>query len=150
MKTVFRKDDKVFCILRGWGTIINIGGDPNTRFPIKVTFMTDKPDAFYTLDGVLPYVGIPTLSFTEYTMEKPCQERIRKPYEVGDEVFDMDMGWGTVGRIIKGRGAFCLPVNFKTGVSTYYTIDGFRNYKNLTKYPSLSYTEYDLINGGFS
>lgn len=68
-------------------------------------------------------------------------------YKVGDKVFDAQFGWGEVTYTIKD--SYPIGVNFVD----YCEIV---NYKSDGKYgeddliPSLSFTEYDFINGGFS
>lgn len=71
-------------------------------------------------------------------------------FKIGDRVFDIHYGWGT---ITTKREAFEDPnyiwvVTFENGDTDDYTIEG--KYNITTRYRSLSFTEYDLVNGGFS
>ena len=69
-------------------------------------------------------------------------------FKVGDEVYDFEFGYGTVADISRG-GFYNIKVNFETKAKTiYFTRDG--KYEHGDEIPRLSFTEYDLINGGFS
>ena len=69
-------------------------------------------------------------------------------FKQNDEVFDASFGFGEVIEI-KDSPDVTYPIIVKFGNDTYsYTLDGKRYAKNLV--PSLSFTEYDYVNGGFS
>ncbi len=69
-------------------------------------------------------------------------------FKVGDRVFDVLWGWGDVTDVFKS-GLYIVKVNFDSTKKTiYFTKDGKYEHTDLT--PRLSFTEYDLINGGFS
>ena len=73
MKTIFKKGDRVFDILNGWGKVDSI--DLNINYPINVEFDGGQ-NRTYTLEGKLMYdIKSPTLSLTEYTLEGFSQER---------------------------------------------------------------------------
>lgn len=66
-------------------------------------------------------------------------------FKVGDRVFDYRYGWGEIVDI--------TPIYLDLEVSfnmedLYYTAEGKDDRDNLA--PSLSFTEYNLVNGGFS
>jgi hypothetical protein len=85
MKQIFKKGDKVFCVLGGWGTVISINkGD----YPIAVEF--DRSHYTYSEDGRVNDHTPPTLSFTEYTLEGFSQERPEKLPSKGDVVWVRD------------------------------------------------------------
>lgn len=67
-------------------------------------------------------------------------------FKVGDKVFDIFYGWGEV-KEIQEEGIHVIRVDFDN-YSTNYTKDGKDYHTHLS--PILSFTEYDLVNGGFS
>jgi hypothetical protein len=82
MKQIFKKGDKVFCVLGGWGTVISINkGD----YPIAVEF--DRSHYTYSEDGRVNDHTPPTLSFTEYKLEGFSQERPEPLPKIGDVVW---------------------------------------------------------------
>ena len=66
-------------------------------------------------------------------------------YKVGDRVYDYQFGWGEVVGLNTRNYPICVQF---VNNSYAYTNEGFLNKSN--KYPTLSFTEYDFINGGFS
>ena len=69
-------------------------------------------------------------------------------FKVGDKVFDFIFGWGEVVDILRG-GFYTIKVDFKVSMKTiYFTRDG--KFEHSDQIPRLSFTEYNLINGGFS
>lgn len=79
-----------------------------------------------------------------------------KIFAVGDKVYDVLFGWGEVVSYRHPNKVDCLPakvhypieVRYKTKEhSVWYTEDGAITEKDL---PRLSFTEYDLVSGGFS
>lgn len=74
-------------------------------------------------------------------------------FKVGDKVFDFQYGWGnvisTTGQDETGLfRRHHLIVMFKGNFSIPYLSDGRES--SDVEHPSLSFTEYDLVNGGFS
>lgn len=67
-------------------------------------------------------------------------------FKVGDRVFDFLHGWGEVKEIQKD-GTHVIKVDFDN-YSSNYTRDGKDYHTDLS--PILSFTEYNLIDGGFS
>ena len=67
-------------------------------------------------------------------------------FKVGDIVFDIRFGWGEVKEIQKD-GTHVIKVDFDN-YSSNYTRDGKDYHTDLS--PILSFTEYNLIDGGFS
>ena len=67
-------------------------------------------------------------------------------FKVGDRVYDFLHGWGEV-KEIQEEGIHVVRVDFDN-YSTNYTRDGKDYHKDI--FPVLSFTEYDLVNGGFS
>ena len=67
-------------------------------------------------------------------------------FKVGDKVFDIRFGWGEV-KEIQEEGVHLVRVDFDN-CSSNYTKDGKGYYTDLSS--MLSFTEYDLVNGGFS
>ena len=84
MENVFRKWDRVYHFVYGWGNIVNDG------FPLEVEFDSRKgPYRDIFKDGYL-------LSFTEYELEGFTQERPEELPNKGDIVWvrdDVDEGW---------------------------------------------------------
>lgn len=68
-------------------------------------------------------------------------------FKKGDSVFDIRLGWGVVDDISEGITAYPIWVNFKSKQEKY-TPEG--KFLVEDRYPTLSLTEYDLVNGGFS
>ena len=66
-------------------------------------------------------------------------------YRLGDRLYDYRYGWGDVVEVSK-EAEFPIRVEFKESFEVY-TYDG-REFDCF--YPTLSFTEYDFINGGFS
>lgn len=81
MKTVFKEGDKVYCAVNGHGIVEKIVCD--NKYPVRVEFENDAPDQ-YSSDGRLYDNSLPTLSFTEYTLQGFSQERQIELPEVGD------------------------------------------------------------------
>lgn len=87
METKFRKGDRVFDIMYGWGNVINI--DTYNRNCIEVLF-DDKLKKTYLFDALYPSEGgypRPVLSFTEYRLEGFTQERPEELPNAGDIVW---------------------------------------------------------------
>lgn len=89
MESKFKKGDKVFDILFGWGEVIEINF--SYTYPITVDF-AGRNEA-YTLGGALYLRRTPTLSFTEYTLEGFSQERPIELPEVGEEIMVSEDGY---------------------------------------------------------
>lgn len=87
MKTIFKEGDKVFDIQYGWGIVKRIDFDAN--YPIFCRFDNDKQ--CYSIDGKIISGAIPTLSFTEYTLEGFSQERPEELPKRGDIVWIKEM-----------------------------------------------------------
>ena len=86
MKTIFKEGDKVFDIQYGWGIVSRIDFDAN--YPIFCRFDNDKQ--CYSIDGKIISGAIPTLSFTEYTLEGFSQERPEELPKKGQIVWGRD------------------------------------------------------------
>lgn len=67
-------------------------------------------------------------------------------FQVGDKVYDFRFGWGKV-VMLSSTDNYPIRVQFVDDYSTY-TSEGFLNKSD--KYPTLSFTKYDFISGGFS
>lgn len=67
-------------------------------------------------------------------------------FKKGDKVFHHQYGWGVVG-YGAGNSSFPLLISFE-GHSDYFTADGKEDKSD--KLPTLSFTEYDFVKGGFS
>jgi hypothetical protein len=83
METIFKEGDKVFDIQYGWGIVKRIDFDAN--YPIFCRF--DNYKQCYSIDGKIISGAIPTLSFTEYTLEGFSQERPEPLPKPGDIVW---------------------------------------------------------------
>ena len=68
-------------------------------------------------------------------------------FKVGDKVFSCQFGWGEIKRI-RETIDYSLDVSFGNGEEHAYTKCG--RYFDEDLQPTLSFTEYDLVNGGFS
>lgn len=80
METVFKEEDKVYCVVNGHGIVRKIKCKPS--YPVCVEFENDVTEK-YTYDGRLYYNSTPTLSFTEYTLQGFSQERPTKEPQIG-------------------------------------------------------------------
>jgi hypothetical protein len=68
-------------------------------------------------------------------------------FQVGDRVFYHRFGWGEITYITVDI-LYPIIVYFDNTITEYFTIDGCLDIDH--KYPSLSFTEYNFITGGFS
>ena len=68
-------------------------------------------------------------------------------FKVGDKVFSCQFGWGEI-KEIHETSDYPLDVSFGKGLFHGYTKCG--RYFDVDLQPTLSFTEYDLVNGGFS
>lgn len=68
-------------------------------------------------------------------------------FKVGDKVFSCQFGWGEI-KGIHETSDYPLDVSFGNDVEHTYTKCG--RYFDTDLQPTLSFTEYDLVNGGFS
>lgn len=66
-------------------------------------------------------------------------------FRKGDTVFSVFYGWGTVVNVAN-RNLFPIEVRFKIGLRTYKQNGCFSDHPVAT----LSFTEYNLVNGGQS
>ena len=89
-KQIFKKGDKVFDYLFGWGNVVEVRDD-NNRFPLRVQFK--KGIAGYTFDGRFYEDSPQTLSFTEYTLNGFSQERPVELPEIGEEIMVSEDGY---------------------------------------------------------
>ncbi|MFJ1490530.1 hypothetical protein [Capnocytophaga canis] len=74
-KQIFKAGDRVFDIRYGWGEVKE---DDYTQpyHKLKIVFDENKNDYhLYTEEGSNEIAGVPTLSFTEYTLDGFSQER---------------------------------------------------------------------------
>lgn len=68
-------------------------------------------------------------------------------FKVGDKVFSCQFGWGEIKKIFE-TDDYPLFISFSNGMEHSYTECG--RYLDEDLHPTLSFTEYDLVNGGFS
>ena len=68
-------------------------------------------------------------------------------FKVGDKVFSCQFGWGEISDV-DDCTVYPLYVSFTEGLHRTFTKCG--RYFDLDLQPTLSFTEYDLVNGGFS
>jgi len=93
MDTIFKKGDRVYCHIYGWGTISEILC--KGFYPIGVEFDSNIINA-YTKDGRITENANPSLSFTEYKLDGFSQERPGNLPKRGDVVWvrdDDDFNW---------------------------------------------------------
>lgn len=88
MESKFKKGDKVFDILFGWGEVI---GMTDEKYPVKVEF--EEGSVGYTFDGKYLEEASPTLSFTEYALSGFSQERPIELPEIGEEIMVSEDGY---------------------------------------------------------
>lgn len=69
METQYKKGDRVFDLVLGWGVVSDVDDVESNLHPIGVSFDCGNYNT-YARDGKLVYSkGSPSLSFTEYTPE---------------------------------------------------------------------------------
>ena len=68
-------------------------------------------------------------------------------FKVGDKVFSCQFGWGIID-VIGTEEEYPISVDFIERVSQVFTKCG--RHFDVDLQPTLSFTEYDLVNGGFS
>ena len=68
-------------------------------------------------------------------------------FKVGDKVFSCQFGWGEI-KGIHETSNYPLDVRYGKGLVHSYTKCG--RYFDEDLQPTLSFTDYDLVNGGFS
>ena len=111
---IFKKGDKVYDYAYGWGEVANIS-EVVDYYPLLIEFQDIK--LYYNFKGVAECGLLPTLSFTEYTLEGFSQVRPKEPlpFKVGDVCYVCDhIGsdiWGTC--ILKGIGVYDLGKPFR-------------------------------------
>ena len=88
-KQIFKKGDKVFDYLFGWGEVTRIDCDD---YPIVVVFIRNYVRK-YTFDGRFHEDSPQTLSFTEYTLNGFSQERPVELPEIGEEIMVSEDGY---------------------------------------------------------
>jgi hypothetical protein len=120
MKTVFKVGDKVYDARYGWGEVTDITN--NKLYPIVVKY--DNDNNTYTFDGRHTKSNlIPTLSFTEYTLQGFSQERPEILPERGDVVWARDndkCDWTCAQFMWKEKGVYRTtaidPFNDENGI----------------------------------
>lgn len=132
MKQIFKKGDKVFCVLGGWGTVISINkGD----YPVAVEF--DRSHYTYSEDGRVNDHTPPTLSFTEYTLEGFSQERPEPLPKKGQIVWVRDwegQSWSIAHYVQKSKDGYYVthrdPLSIHLNGSTYRYLTTKNPYAN--------------------
>jgi hypothetical protein len=88
MKTIFKVGDKVFDLNFGWGEVVAIS---ESDHPLRVIYDSIGLGYFYSKDGKFRDKCIlPSLSFTEYSLNGFSQERPEQLPEKGDVVWARD------------------------------------------------------------
>lgn len=81
MKVIFKKGDRVYCVINGHGVVVDI--EECSEFPVRVDTKNES-DIGYTHDGRYYKHSTPTLSLTEYTLQGFSQERPIELPEFGE------------------------------------------------------------------
>jgi hypothetical protein len=128
MDTVFKKGDRVYDAMLGWGEIVNFN---NFKRYFEVLFDTGT-SIYYCEDGSLydyqeRNCFKPTLSYTEYTLEGFTQERPEELPNPGDIVWVRDLEYDnwmvTYFKKFSDDPLFrfgCNPRNSGDSLSIYY------------------------------
>jgi len=105
-KQIFKKGDKVFDYVDGWGEVIETNNVEFENYPLRVKF-GEIIIRIYTFDGRIHEDSPQTLSFTEYTLDGFSQERPIELPEIGERVMVSDDNeiWGLlkVTKIVDGK-----------------------------------------------
>ena len=88
-KQIFKKGDKVFDYVSGWGEVIETNNVEFENYPLRVKF-GEIIIRIYTFDGRIYEESPQTLSFTEYTLDGFSQERLIELPEIGEMVMVSD------------------------------------------------------------
>lgn len=84
--TIFKKDDRVFCVIYGWGKIIAVDYGSH---PITVQFDNNRIIT-YNSNGCLDANANQSLSFTEYKLDGFSLERPENLPKLGEVVWVKD------------------------------------------------------------
>jgi hypothetical protein len=132
METIFKKGDKVFCILAGWGTVSEIN---KGEYPILVQFNGTLYS--YKKDGRVHSLAHPTLSFTEYSLEGFSQKRPEPAPKKGQIVWVRDwegQSWFIAHYVQKSKGGYYVthrdPLSIHLNGSTYRYLTTKNPYAN--------------------
>ena len=74
-KQIFKKGDRVFDYLKGWGEIVHLYSDNWEEVDDNYTVCVVKFDSSEELQHFTKYLATKTLSFTEYSLQGFTQEK---------------------------------------------------------------------------
>lgn len=118
------------------GNLYDITLNPDRKFWIQ----SDKDNTCsFTVEGFLRSFIHPS----HYKQEGESKKQEVRLYQVGDTVYHWRYGKGEV--LVSERN---VRVDFEKGINRCFTADG--RYDTEEPSPTLSFTPYDLANGGFS
>ena len=75
MKTIFKKGDRVFDYIKGWGEIVHTYSDNWEKVDDNYTVCVVKFDSSKEIIHFTKYLATKMLSFTEYTLQGFTQEK---------------------------------------------------------------------------
>lgn len=127
MEQIFKKGDKVFCVLGGWGTVIAIN---KGEYPVAVEF--DRSHYTYSEDGRVNDHTPPTLSFTEYTLDGFSQDRPNEIPKPGDVVWVRDKQYDNWMITYFRRFSSYGPLKYGTSARNSDDIEQIYYYRYLT------------------
>lgn len=162
--------EKLYCTMLG-DVKLKLPITDNSFYPIRVQSITSKCGEYglkdfgnYTEDGeCLLFPSKDQRDWLKWREERELENQEgaketidtssnagEKIFAVGDKVYDVFFGWGEVVsyKDTNKTGSFPIEVRYKTkDISVWYTEERAIT-ENLL--PRLSFTEYDLVDGGFS
>lgn len=106
MKTIFKPGDRVFDIQYGWGEV-----ERNDSYALIVVKF-QKGSKFYKQNGCRPNSYLPTLSFTEYTLEGLSHER---PINYKDYIGKFGKFWNNEW----GKGKYVVDILLRDRIDGY-------------------------------
>lgn len=127
------------------GNLYDITLNPDRKFWIQ----SDKDNTCsFTVEGFLMSFIHPSHYKQEGEQKPECEQKSECIYQVGDTVYHYAYGCGKVcSTFSPEEEVYSISVQFDDGTFVF-TLDGMFHHQD--KEPSLSFTPYDLKNGGFS
>ena len=135
-----KKGDKFKCIKT---VVMNDSG--KVEYLEGVTYISEEDDCITNLSGDKNHIWGLSVEW-QRSFERVKEEQ--QIFKVSDKVYDYRYGWGEVNEIMSDSIVYPISVIYGELETACYSKEGKFVWKD--KIASLSFTEYDFINGGFS